>query len=286
MEQFCDLHTHSVFSDGTYAPAQLLEEAQQRNLSAIALTDHNTVAGLPDFLKAAKGKNVEAIPGVEFSTDYEGTELHILALYLNAKYFDHVTELMMQYHRRKEQSNIDLVEKLNRDGYHINYEKIKSSTPEGQVNRALIAAELTALGYTASNKEAFERLLGPSCGYYTPPKRFTPEEMLSIIRDLGAVSVLAHPYLNLDEERLQVFLAKAKGWGLQGMEVRYSTYDEQTTAAAFAMADRFDLLYSGGSDFHGGNKPDIQLGQGRGSLTVPSNWATKIRENAQKIKNF
>ncbi len=286
MEQFCDLHTHSVFSDGTYTPAQLLEEAQQRNLSAIALTDHNTVAGLPDFLKAAQGKTVEAIPGVEFSTDYEGTELHILALYLNEKYFDHVTELMMQYHRRKEQSNIDLVEKLNQAGYHINYEKIKSSTPEGQVNRALIAAELTALGYTASNKEAFERLLRPSCGYYTPPKRFAPEEMLGIISDLGAVSVLAHPYLNLDEERLRVFLAKAKGWGLQGMEVRYSTYDDQTTAAAFAMADRFDLLYSGGSDFHGGNKPDIQLGQGRGSLTVPSKWAAKIRENVQKIKNF
>lgn len=282
MEQTCDLHTHSVFSDGTYTPAQLLEEAESRNLSAIALTDHNTVAGLPDFLTAAKGKAVEAIPGVEFSTDYEGTELHILALYLKQEYFSQVTELMAQYHRRKEQSNIDLVEKLNQAGYQISYDKIKSSTPEGQVNRALIAAELTEKGYTASVKEAFEQLLRQKCGYYTPPQRFTPEEMLGIIRDLGAVSVLAHPYLNLKEEQLYQFLSQAKSWGLQGMEVHYSTYDEATTRAATAMADKFDLLYSGGSDFHGRNKPDIQMAVGRGELFVPSIWAKKIWDNLQK----
>lgn len=282
MEKACDLHTHSVFSDGTYTPAQLLEEAQSRHLEAIALTDHNTVAGLPDFLAAAEGKPVEAIPGVEFSTDYEGTELHILALYLKKEHFAQVTDLMQQYHSRKEQSNIDLVERLNQAGYQISYEKIKASTPEGQVNRALIAAELTACGYTESVKDAFARLLREKCGYYTPPQRFTPKEMLGIIRDLGAVSVLAHPYLNLNEEQLHSFLTKAKPWGLQGMEVRYSTYDEATTASAMAMAEKFGLLYSGGSDFHGTNKPDIQMAVGRGSLFVPANWAAKIRENVQK----
>lgn len=282
MERCCDLHTHSVFSDGTYTPAQLLEEAQARGLEAIALTDHNTVAGLPDFLAAAQGKNVEAIPGVEFSTDYEGTELHILALYLKPEHFSHVTELMAQYHRRKEQSNIDLVEKLNQAGYQISYDKIKSSTPEGQVNRALIAAELTALGYTASVKDAFSKLLREKCGYYTPPQRFTPREMLGIIRDLGAVSILAHPYLNLNEEQLHTFLLQAKNWGLQGMEVHYSTYDQATTEAAVKMADAFGLLYSGGSDFHGKNKPDIQMEKGRGELFVPEGWAAKIREIVQK----
>lgn len=282
MEQACDLHTHSVFSDGTYTPAQLLEEAERRNLGAIALTDHNTAAGLPDFLKAAQGRRVEAIPGVEFSTDHEGTELHILALYLKPSCFSQVTDLMQQYHRRKEQSNIDLVERLNKAGYRIDYEKIKNGTPEGQVNRALIASELTHLGYTASNKEAFEKLLRPSCGYYVPPQRFIPREMLGIIRDLGAVSVLAHPYLNLSEAELHRFLTMAKPWGLQGMEVRYSTYDEATTEAAVAMAEEFDLLFSGGSDFHGGNKPDIQLGIGRGNLFIPTKWANKIRDNAQK----
>lgn len=282
MELFCDLHTHSVFSDGTDTPAQLLDKAARIGLAAIALTDHNTVAGLPDFLAAGEHSRVEAIPGVEFSTDYEGTELHILALYLRREHFAQVTELMEQYHRRKEQSNVELVRRLNRAGYAISYDKIKAATPEGQVNRALIGAELTAQGYTASVKEAFTHLLRESCGYYTPPQRYTPQEMLGIIHDLGAVSVLAHPYLNLQEERLRVFLTQATRWGLQGMEIRYSTYDAATTAAARAMADDFGLLYSGGSDYHGRNKPDIELGIGRGTLQIPCAWMAKIRENVQK----
>lgn len=277
MERYCDLHTHSVFSDGTYTPAQLLEEAEQKNLTAIALTDHNTVAGLPDFLAAAAGKAVEAVPGVEFSTDYNGTELHILALFLKPEYFSQVMELMEDYHRRKDQSNADLVAALNRVGYRLDYEKIKASTPEGQVNRALIAAELTSLGYTESIQDAFKKLLSPKHGYYTPPRRHTPKEMLGIIRDLGAVSVLAHPYLNLKQEQLCPFLEQAVGQGLMGMEVYYSTYNEATTALAKDTAAAFGLLKSGGSDFHGTNKPDIRLGEGRGGLRVPSRWLEELR---------
>lgn len=279
MERYCDLHTHSVYSDGTYTPAQLLQEAEERNLTAIALTDHNTVAGLPDFLAAAEGREVEAVPGVEFSTDYNGTELHILALYLKPAYFSQVMELMQDYNRRKDQSNADLVAALNRAGYEISYEKIKSATPEGQVNRALIAAELTALGYTSSIQDAFKKLLNPKRGYYTPPRRHSPQEMLGIIRDLGAVSVLAHPYLNLKEDELRAFLQQAVSWGLQGMEVHYSTYDEPTTATALDMADAFSLLPSGGSDFHGANKPDIRLGEGRGDLRVPSRFAEILKQS-------
>lgn len=284
MEGFCDLHTHSVYSDGTYTPAQLLDEAEQKKLTAIALTDHNTVAGLPDFLAAAAGKSVEAVPGVEFSTDYNGTELHILALYLKTEYFSQVMDLMEDYHRRKDQSNADLIAALNRAGYRLDYEKIKASTPEGQVNRALIAAELTALGYTSSIQDAFKKLLNPKCGYYIPPRRHSPQEMLGIIGDLGAVSVLAHPYLNLRQEELNAFLAQAAGWGLQGMEVYYSAYDEATTAAALATAEAFCLLPSGGSDFHGGNKPDIRLGEGRGGLRVPARFQEGLKESLKNQK--
>ena len=282
MGQFCDLHTHSVYSDGTYTPAQLLEEAQQRGLSAIALTDHNTVAGLPDFLAAAEHYAVEAVPGVEFSTDYNGVELHILALYLKPDYFSQVMELMQQYHQRKDQSNIDLVHALNKAGFDISYEKIKSATPEGQVNRALIAAELLHKGYVESIQDAFKKLLNPKCGYYVPPLRSTPQQILGTIRDLGAVSVLAHPYLNLKQDQLNQFLQQAVTWGLQSMEVLYSTYDELTTAAALETADAFSLLHSGGSDFHGENKPDIQLGVGRGALQIPAAFAQNIKEAGQK----
>lgn len=269
MEKLCDLHTHSVYSDGTYTPAQLLREAEQLGLSAIALTDHNTAAGLPDFLAAAEKSRVEAIAGAEFSVDYYGVELHILALGLQPASFEQVTELMQQYHIRKDQSNCRLVEALNRDGYHIDYDTIKSSTPKGEVNRALIAAELQKCGYVSSRQEAFQKLLNPSCGYYTPPKRFEPAQMLGIIRDLGAVSVLAHPLLNLSPERLRQFLQEVRPCGPVGMEVFYSTYTPEETAIACAIADEFGLLYSGGSDFHGANKPDIGLGFGKGSLKIP-----------------
>ena len=277
MKQYCDLHTHSVYSDGTYTPEQLLREAEEKKLAAIALTDHNTVNGLPDFL--AVNSRVEAVPGVEFSTDYNGIELHILALYLKTEYFPQVTALMEDYHRRKDQSNADLVMALNRAGYQIDYDKIKASTLEGHVNRALIAAELTAMGYTESIKAAFKQLLQPKHGYYNPPRRSTPEEILEIIRQLGAVSVLAHPYLNLKQEELTVFLEQATKQGLQGMEVYYSTYDEATTALALDTAAAFGLKKSGGSDFHGTNKPDIRLGEGRGNLQIPASWLEELKNS-------
>ena len=277
MERYCDLHTHSVYSDGTYTPEQLLREAEERNLVALALTDHNTVNGLPDFLSVES--RVEAVPGVEFSTDYNGVELHILALYLKTEYFPQVTDLMEDYHRRKDQSNAELVMALNRAGYLIDYDKIKASTLEGHVNRAQIAAELTAMGYTESIKEAFKRLLQPKHGYYNPPRRSSPEEILGIIRELGAVSVLAHPYLNLKQNELTVFLEQATKQGLLGMEVYYSTYDEETTALALDTAAAFGLKKSGGSDFHGANKPDIRLGEGRGNLQIPASWLEELKNS-------
>jgi predicted metal-dependent phosphoesterase TrpH len=276
--KYCDLHTHSVYSDGTYTPAELIREAEARNLAAIALTDHNTVAGLRPFLDAARDSAVEAIPGVEFSTEFRGTELHILALFLDESRFDEVTDLLEDFRRRKDQSNADLVARLNAAGYVLDYERIKAATPGGQVNRAHIAAELTAMGYTASNKEAFKTLLAPECGYYIPPARLDALEAVRFIRSLGAVSVWAHPFLTyLTEEEVFAFLEQAVPAGLVGMETIYSTYDEATTQTAKAMAARFGLKESGGSDFHGSIKPDIQMGIGKGALAVPCALAENLR---------
>lgn len=283
MDVFCDLHTHSTFSDGTDTPTQLLELAEKRELGAIALTDHNTVAGLPEFLKAAEGKKVRAIAGTEFSTDYNGTELHILGLFLKPEHFSMITELLENYRLRKEKSNVELVERLNVAGYAIDYERIKNSTPEGQVNRALIAAELTRLGYTESIQAAFKQLLSPKCGYYIPPARPSPFETIRFIKTLGAVAVLAHPFLNLEEGSLREFLKEAVPCGLDAMETIYSTYDEETTAAAKRVADDFGLLHSGGSDYHGNNKPHIQLGIGQGNLAIPQGLMTVMEERLQKM---
>lgn len=281
MELFCDLHNHSTFSDGTDTPTALVAMAEEKGLSAIALTDHNTVAGLPEFLAAAEGKSVYAVAGTEFSTDYNGTELHILGLFLKPEHFPVITDLLEDYRFRKEKSNVDLVEKLNAAGYAIDYESIKNSTPEGQVNRALIAAELTRLGYTESIQDAFKKLLSPKCGYYVPPTRPSPFETIRFIKSLGAVAVLAHPFLNLNEAELREFLTQAVPCGLDGMETLYSTYDEETTSVAKKVADDFGLLPSGGSDYHGKNKPHIQMGVGQGNLTIPQGLMTALHKRVQ-----
>lgn len=278
MKAFCDLHTHSVFSDGTDTPAQLLDKAETMGLSAIALTDHNTVSGLPAFLEAAKGRNVRAIAGVEFSVDYKGTELHILGLFIDEKHFGVIAQRMEDYHRRKEQSNLDLVKKLREAGYAIDYGAIKAGTPDGRVNRALIAAELTRLGYTESIQKAFKQLLSPKCGYYVPPQRPDPFQVIRFIKSLGAVAVLAHPFLNLEEQPLREFLQEAVLCGLDGMETIYSTYDKQTASLAKQVADEFHLLHSGGSDYHGFNKPHIQIGVGQGDLSVPHELMTALEK--------
>lgn len=283
MAVFCDLHNHSTFSDGTDTPAELVAIAEKAGLGAVALTDHNTIAGLPEFLAAAEGKNVRAIAGTEFSTDYKGIELHILGLFLRPEHFALITDRLEDFHRKKEQSNLDLVDKLNAAGYAIDYTKIKNSTPKGQVNRALIAAELTHLGYTESIQEAFKKLLSPKRGFYTPPTRPSPFETIRFIKSIGATAVLAHPFLNLDEAQLREFLEEAVSCGLDGMETLYSTYDEETTVLAGEIAEEFGILSSGGSDYHGGNKPHIQMGIGQGNLAVPMEQVTALEQRAKKV---
>ena len=270
MEKICDLHTHSVYSDGTFTPAEIIEEAIKIGLSAVALTDHNTIDGLHDFISAAHGKNIEIVTGAEFSVDYNGTELHILGLFIPTSRFDEVTALMSSVNKRKEQSNIALIESLNHAGFNLDYEEIKRSTPNGKINRAHIASTMVKKGYISSIKEGFDTVLSKSSGHYKEPVRLTASEIIEFIRSLGAFSVLAHPFLNLNEQELVEFLSSSKG--LNGMECYYSTYDEETTKKSLQIADKYGLICSGGSDFHGMTKPDIKLGVGRGNLKVPFMW--------------
>jgi predicted metal-dependent phosphoesterase TrpH len=275
--KYCDLHTHSVYSDGTFTPEELISAAKQAGLAAVALTDHNTVAGLPCFLAAAQGSGVEAVPGVEISTDYGEKELHILALFVRPEHYDAITDLMEEMLRRKEESNVALVDTLFRAGYPVDYAAIKARTPNGQVNRALIAAELARLGYVEDIQDAFKKLLSPKRGLYTPPKRISSYEAIRFIKSLGCTAVLAHPFLNMDTAMLRGFLPEAVACGLDGMETVYSKYSPEETALAIRIAQEFGLKNSGGSDFHGQNKPDIAIGTGRGDLKIPVEWMEALR---------
>lgn len=266
MKGYCDLHTHSSFSDGTLTPTELIRLAEETGLGAIALCDHNTVVGLPEFLKAAESANVEAVPGVEFSSEYEGKELHILGLFIRPEHYDAVNELLDEALQRKERSNLELIENLRRAGICLDYDRIKAEA-SGTVNRAVIASYLVRGGYCESIKVAFRDWLAPEKGYFVPPKRLDAFDVICFIKSIGAVAVLAHPFLNLEEGELRRFLAKAEG--LDGMEVYYPLFDEGQTLLAVQIAEEFGLLKSGGSDFHGDNKPDIRLGVGKGKLRVP-----------------
>lgn len=276
----CDMHAHSVFSDGTYTPKELVDKAIENGLSAVALTDHNTVEGLPDFISAARGKNIEIVLGSEFSADYNGKELHILGLFIPPSCFDTITETLESINMRKEESNIALVEALARAGYTLDYERIKASTPNGRVNRSQIATALLEKGYVKTQNEAFDTLLSKKTGYYKEPKRFDVGEVIELIRSIGAVCVLAHPFLNLSEEELIELLTTTDGF--DGIECYYSSYDRETTDKALRIAERFGLLKSGGSDFHGTAKPDIELGAGRGELRIPYEWYLDLKKRAEK----
>lgn len=273
----CDLHCHSVFSDGTCTPQEILELADQKGLSAVALTDHNTVAGLQPFLEASLNYRTEAISGIEISSDYDGKELHILALFIEPRYFERFKEFLSVVVERKEISNISLAEKLNAAGYKVNYEEIKSQTA-GKVNRVHFAKALVESGYVNSVKEAMDGILSVGAGFYVPPERHSAYEVIKFIKSLNCAAVLAHPLLNLNESELEIFLGKAKDCGLDAIETEYSTYDSAEHETAERLAKKFGLKKSGGSDFHGANKPNIMPGEGTGNLKVPYDFALSLKQ--------
>lgn len=278
MKNCCDLHTHSAYSDGTVMPAEIIEQAEKIGLSAVALTDHNTVAGLPSFFEAANGKNVEAIGGVELSTDFEDVELHIVGLFIEERHFEAIEGLVAELKLRKEESNLLLVQALNGAGYAIDYEEIKSRTPKKHINRAHFASALLEKGYVQSIPEAFDTLLSKTGGYYTQPKRLDVFETIAFLKKIGCVSVLAHPFQELDEEGVRRFLTLAKPYGLDGMETEYAKYDAETVKKAKAIAKEFNVKESGGSDFHGERRKGTYIGIGQGNLCVPMAFVETLRK--------
>ena len=279
MKKLCDLHTHSTYSDGTYAPSEIIDNAVEIGLSAVALCDHNTVDGIPSFLNAAKDKDICAVAGAEFSVDYDGIELHILGLFIPPEYLSQVSNLMLEENIRKEKSNIDLIDSLSKDGIFLSYDEIKSAVSAKRINRAHIAAALTKKGYTSSINEAFKTVLSPEAGYYKEPKKITAFEILDFLISIKTVPILAHPFLNLTQNELLNFLPETKKHGLVGMECKYSSYDALTEKNSLLIADQFNLKYSGGSDFHGLTKPDISIGVGKGNLQIPYEWCLALKDN-------
>lgn len=276
--KICDLHTHSYYSDGTFSPEELIQIAEKKNVAAVALTDHNSTKGLPEFMRAGEDSKVVTIPGCEFTTEYRGTELHMVGLFFSEDKWPAVEAYLEPMRVAKKDSNHTLIDNLSDAGYNISYEEVAATTDADEFNRAHVARFLTAKGYVASIKEAFDELLYEGGKFYIPPKRLDVFETIKFINKCGGVSVLAHPFLNLSRGELEEFLPMAAEAGLVAMETRYSKYDEETTAAAMMLAEKNGIMESGGSDFHGDAKPGVNMGSGRGNLAVPFEIYEELKE--------
>ena len=274
---YCDLHTHSFYSDGTFAPAHLVAEAKRLGLAAVALTDHNTIAGLPEFLTEAAAQNVTAVAGVELSTVWQGQELHLLGLFLPECAFAETEALVKRFAALKEASNRALVQRLNQAGFALDFAAIQKRSPTGNINRAHVAAEMLDRGYVSSISQAIEGPLSLQAGHYIPPERLRLTDAIRFLRTIGAVPVLAHPLQELTAEQLRTLLPEAKTAGLLGMETLHSSYDEAAIETAKQIAAEFGLQESGGSDFHGTVKPAVQLAVGKGNLRIPAEFYEKLK---------
>lgn len=269
MEYKCDLHCHSNFSDGTFSPAELVKLAEKQGLSALALTDHNTAGGLKDFMEAGKNSKVITVPGCEFSTEWNKKEIHIVGLFFKEEYWTEIEDFVEMMHIAKRNSNERLIANLNKAGYLVSSEEAAALTDGDDFNRAHVARVLMAKGYVSSVAEAFGGLLKEGNGFYTPAKRITSIAAIRFIKVYGATAIMAHPLLNLTYKEMLDFLPEAKMAGLDAIETRYTEFDEEMTHNAIRLAENFELKQSGGSDFHGKTKPGIDLGTGRGNLSVP-----------------
>lgn len=279
---FCDLHTHSTFSDGTDTPTELIRKAEQAKLAAIALTDHNSVAGLPEFMKAAKDSDIIAVPGVEFTTAHAGKELHVVGLFIKEEVYQQVEDYCEPMRKAKEISNRLLIDNLKKAGYAVEYEEMVNYVQVDNINRAVIASYLIEKKIIKTREEGFRTILSERGGYYVPAQKPSTLETIQFIKSIGGVAVLAHPLLEMEVEELRDFLPEAKQQGLDAIETNYSTYDSYRKNCALRLVREQGLLYSGGSDYHGKNKPMIKIGVGKGNLKVPMEYYTNLAKRVEK----
>lgn len=269
-----DLHVHTNISDGTLSPTEVVERALNIGLSAIAITDHDTVAGVAQAKQAAShlaGESIEfeVISGVEISAEYHGKDIHILGLYVNENDETLISALKLALDKREER-NEQMTARLREDGIPIHLEDLYYGEPNTVITRAHFARFLVENHYAKNNNEAFSRYLDSSTKYYVPRTYMTPQVAINLIKAAGGIPILAHPLLyKLDLKELDVLVGYVKSLGMEGIETIYSNNTGFDEGIIRRYVNKYDLLMTGGSDFHGANKPLIELGSGRGNLVIP-----------------
>jgi predicted metal-dependent phosphoesterase TrpH len=267
---YIDLHLHTTASDGVMSPSEIVGYAKYKGLQAIAITDHDTIEGLKEGLSEGKRIGFEVIPGIEISAEYSPGSMHLLGFLLD---IDHplLNEKLRYLQKARAERNPKIVENLNRLGIEITYEEVLKASGGGQVGRPHFAQVLLEKSYVRSYQEAFERFLKKGAPAYVDKFRFSAKEAIHFINEAAGIAVLAHPntlgtnkYSELEDLILQ--LVKI---GLKGIEVYYPEHSALEVAQYKALAERHGLLMTGGTDYHGIDKNELDIGVGRGDMKLP-----------------
>lgn len=275
-----DLHIHTTASDGTCAPERVAELAAEQGLSAIAITDHDTVLGYDEASRAGARLGLEVVPGIEISTKYDRA-VHILGYYIDP-HSPALEPVLNWIVEDRDIRNRKMAELMAADGLPVSYEMMHQRYGE-VIGRPHFAAMLVELGLAESVQDAFDRYVEKGQKYYQPRTILPIDRAVEIIVRAGGVPVLAHPFqYRMDDALLRELIEHCMGFGLRGIECRYTGYDEEKVAYLEALAAEYGLIRTGGSDFHGTNKPHISLGRGLGGLSVPDEYLAELKEEAKK----
>lgn len=273
-----DLHTHSTASDGTLSPTELVAAAAAMGLKALALTDHDTTQGVPEACAAGRIHGVEVIGGCELSVHFPRGSMHLLGLWLPPQPTILQSTLDRLATMRKTR-NETIISNLNGFGVDITYDELEKVADGGTIGRPHIAQLLIDKGVALNFQDAFQNWLRPGTKGYAPKEKLEPRQAIELLKAESATVILAHPCtLHLDEAGLKETIFQLKEYGLDGIEVYYSMHTQAQTNLYAGLCRRFDLLESAGSDFHGSNKPNIQLGRGKGGLRPSYRLVERMKE--------
>ncbi len=266
-----DLHVHTTASDGSLTPAEVTALAAEKGLSAIAVTDHDTVSGIEEAMEAGRRYNVEIVPGIEISTKLH-VAVHILGYYLQPE-SPSLQEVLDWVVHDRDLRNEKICEHMREDGLPVDYASVKAQFGD-VVGRPHFARLLTELGLAADVQDAFRRYLEKGKKYYEGRNFLSMERSVRIILEAGGIPVLAHPFqYRLGDTQLRELVEYGIGCGLMGMECLYTGYTDGQRSYLLSLAEEYKLIPTGGSDFHGTPKPHIALG----NAEVPSSILQRLK---------
>lgn len=277
---YCDLQLHSTHSDGTDTPRRIVELAREAGLAAIALTDHDTTTGLAEARTAGVEFGVQVISGVEITCEFGGKSMDMLGYCFDSGADELQAKLSLIQQGRRER-NLEIISKLNALGFDISYDEVaaEADKTDGKiVGRPHFATVMIRKGIVQERQEAFDKYLAEGGAAYVQKLAVSPEECVQMLRCAGGVAVLAHPKLVRFPKDVGIrdLLTALKAEGLAGLECYYSLHNDEEIQMYLELAKEFDLLVTGGSDYHGGNKPEISVGTGLGNLRVPMECAERL----------